>query len=78
MKNGRSRSTEHTQLKYSIELFPERNKITVRQGDTIGWSGNSGGSSGPHLHYEIKGVKFKRNYGKSAALHKGFEMAQGH
>lgn len=27
---------------------------------------------------EIKGVKFKRNYGKSAALHKGFEMAQGH
>ena len=27
---------------------------------------------------EVKGIKFKRNYGKSAALHKGFEVAQGH
>jgi glycosyltransferase involved in cell wall biosynthesis len=26
---------------------------------------------------EIKGVKFKRNYGKSAALHQGFEKAAG-
>jgi len=25
----------------------------------------------------VKGLKFKRNYGKSAALHKGFEQAQG-
>lgn len=26
---------------------------------------------------EVKGIKFQRNYGKSAALQKGFEMAQG-
>lgn len=26
---------------------------------------------------EIKGIKFRRNYGKSAALYKGFEKAQG-
>ena len=26
---------------------------------------------------EVKGLKFQRNYGKSAALQKGFEMAQG-
>jgi len=26
---------------------------------------------------EVKGVKFRRNYGKSAALYSGFEVAQG-
>ncbi len=26
---------------------------------------------------DFKGIKFRRNYGKSAALHKGFEMAAG-
>lgn len=28
-------------------------------------------------HSEVKAIKFQRNYGKSAALHKGFELAQG-
>jgi glycosyltransferase involved in cell wall biosynthesis len=28
-------------------------------------------------HPEIKGIKFRRNYGKSAALHSGFRMARG-
>lgn len=27
---------------------------------------------------EIRGIKFQRNYGKSAALQKGFEIAKGH
>ncbi len=28
-------------------------------------------------HQQVKGIKFQRNYGKSAALQKGFEMVQG-
>lgn len=29
------------------------------------------------LNKEVKGIKFQRNYGKSAALHKGFEIVRG-
>ena len=29
------------------------------------------------LNPSIKGIKFNRNFGKSAALHTGFKMAQG-
>jgi glycosyltransferase involved in cell wall biosynthesis len=29
------------------------------------------------VHSEVKGIKFQRNYGKSAALQKGFELASG-
>lgn len=30
-----------------------------------------------NLHTEVHGVRFRRNYGKSAALNKGFELAKG-
>lgn len=48
------REEQYKQHKNSIELFPKKTKIQIHQGDTIGFTGNSGSSGGPHLHFEIR------------------------
>ena len=37
-----------------IDLYFNPDEFTIMRGDTIGLSGNSGSSGGPHLHYDIR------------------------
>ena len=39
---------------YEIELFPKAEDLSILKGALVAYSGNSGGSGGPHLHFEIR------------------------
>lgn len=45
---------------FEINLYPNISALKVRKGEMIALSGNSGGSSGAHLHFEIRDTKSER------------------
>ena len=48
---------QYKKKRYEIEKFFKEGEVEIKKSEIIGSSGNTGGSSGPHLHFELRNTK---------------------
>mgnify|MGYP001184396330 CR=1 FL=1 len=65
------KTAQYHKESFAIELFLQKEELVVKKGDLVAFSGNSGSSAAPHLHFELRTSKneFPQN-----GLHFGFNI----
>lgn len=66
------KATQIEEQNYAVEIFPKKGAIPVHKGQVIALSGNTGGSTAPHLHFELRDTKTEHALNP---LIYGFKMA---
>ncbi len=48
------RGEQYRRESFAVDLFPEATRLVIRKGQVVAFTGNSGSSEGPHLHFEMR------------------------
>jgi hypothetical protein len=54
--------SQYVKESFAVNLFFSALEFPVKQGEVVAYSGNSGSSGGPHLHFELRNTKSEKTF----------------